>query len=109
MARQRQHHGHGMFGSSNSVAGGRIHYHNASACGGFDIDVVQSHTSTGDNLELFAGLDNISGGTRLTADYQGIVITDDALKLIGLQPEFNIDFSLRPQGLNPFLSYRVGN
>ena len=52
VARQRNHQPDGEFGDGHGVRPRRIHYHDAAAGGGFDIDVVDAHSGASDHAHL---------------------------------------------------------
>ena len=68
-----------------------------------DVDVVDAHAGSSDNLQLRAGGNHVRGYPGLAAHDQAIVTADDLEELVAAQPEAYVYFGVFLERVNPVL------
>ena len=109
MASERQHHRHGVLGSGNRIAGGRVDHQDAGARGCLDIDVVDACAGTSNHLESGAGADHPVVDSGFTADHQRLVVTDGIPQCVWTLLEPHVNLSMLAKTLDTGFSDRVGD
>src|SRR5262247_3526322 len=80
-----------MFGRGHTVAAGGVHHDYAARGRGGNVNVVHARAGAAYDFELVCGGDDLGGDLGLAADDQGVVIADDPLQLLRLQPCVDVD------------------
>ncbi len=93
LARQREHHGDGVFGGRDRIAERRVHHDDAlRRCRG-NIDIVDADAGAADHLEMRRLLENFRRDLGGRADRETVVLADDLgeLFLVGAELRLEID------------------
>ena len=90
LASERHHERERMLGSGDGVAIGRVHDHDAAACGGGDIDIVDADTGAADDLELGSGFDELGRDLGRRADGEPVIGGDDGEERILVLAEIGL-------------------
>ncbi|MBA7675758.1 hypothetical protein ES703_83995 [subsurface metagenome] len=98
-----------MLGGGDGVAGGGVDHDDAVLGGFVDSDVVHADAGAGDDLQLFAGPNDISRDLGLAAHNEGVVVADGGNKLFRLEAGLDLHLGVGTQNLYPFLGKLVGN
>ena len=109
VASQREHHGDGVLGGRDRVAGRSVHHGYAAARGRFNVDVVDAHSGAPDDLEPAASVDDLRRNPGLTAHHQRVVLADDEQQILRRHSELHVHVTLGTQKLQPFRGQRVRN
>ncbi len=76
LPRNGEHQGDGVFGSGDRVAKRRVHHDHTLFRGGGNVDVVHPDTGTGNNLQVFGGIQQFCGGFGGRADGKAVIGRD---------------------------------
>ena len=98
-----------MLGGGDGVAGRGVDHDDAVLGGFVDIYVIHADSGAGDDLQLFARLNDIGRDLGLAAHNQGVVVADGGHQFIRFEASLNLHLSVGLQNLYPFLGELVGN
>src|SRR6516162_2322164 len=98
-----------MLGGSYAVAQRRVHDHDPTPGGGFDLNVVDPDPCPSDHLELGGPIDNLGGDLGSAADDQSVVVTDRVGQFRGLQfwTEVEMELRITPEYLESLWCERI--
>jgi hypothetical protein len=100
-----------MLSRGNSISSRRIHYDDAAACGGFDIDIVDAHSGAADHAKSRAGRQDVGGHFRLTAHNQRAELREQSDKFTVTQAglDCNVQRAIARKLVNAALGNGVGD
>ena len=106
-----EHHGHRVLAGRYRVALRGVGHDDALRCGRWHVYVVDAHAGTADDLQVFAGLDNLFGDLGLAADNECVIVLDllDQLLLGELGLDVDLHTRLGLQDFNTFFGNWVCN
>ena len=93
-ARQREHHGDGVFGGGDGIAEGRVHHDDAARRGGGNVDIVDADAGAADDFQVFGAFEDLGRDLGRRADGEAVVIADDRGELVLVLAERRLEIDL---------------
>ena len=109
VAGERQHHGEGMFGGRDGVAGWGVEDEHAVSRRGIDVDVVDADSGASDHPKSRRGREHLRGDLGLASDHERVVVADALAERARLEPGHHVDLTGGAQARHAVLGDGVRN